>query len=175
MENDNLDPVVEQTEKVTTQEQQEVYRTFSTEEEFNKFVQSTSSKAKGSILKELNANSIDEINNKISSLEELQNKYNELETSKIAVADEFNSYKEEIRLTSQLGLKKEQINDFNALVNSKLTDGVERSDIEKEVIEAYFSPKVTKIGTEKSDTTPKSKTQAELYLENKTNGTYKVF
>ena len=162
---DNKDVQVEQTEVTTQAEQVEVkepvntsYKVFDTEDDYNREMKSTSSKAKYEMLKELGAKNLDEVRGKFTELEAVKSELanldsirSELETTKL----EKQKVSEDLIVT-KLGVKEESRDDFLVLAKNKLGDfDNSLEDAAKSILDkyTYFSNSdviaQTKIGVEK--------------------------
>lgn len=120
------------------------FKSFATEEEYNKAVKSEQSKAKNELLKEMGVKSVQETKDalaKVASFDELNTKYQKLE--------------ENLALT-ELGVKDEFKDEALLLAKSKITSEIGLKDALSDVIKKMPSlakaPMVDiKIGTEKGE------------------------
>lgn len=113
---------------------QEPFKTFENEEEFNKVLQSTSSKAKGEILKELGINSVNAFKEQFAKVSENEEILTQLETLKTE-AEALTKAKLELEdnlLTAKYGLTEDSKDLFINMVRSS---GSERAllDVAEEV------------------------------------------
>lgn len=139
-------------ENNTTEQVEVTPKTF-TEEEYNKAIQSASSKAKFDILKELGINSVKEFkdlqttyNNAIQEKETLNNKTQELE-------NELAKIKLDNKITS-LGIAEEYKDDFMELAEVKMTKTSKSFDeVSKEILEKnqhwIKTNSIEKLGTDR--------------------------
>lgn len=128
----------------------EPYRTFTTEEELNKFAQSERSKAKGEILKSLGINSV-------SDFQSLKKTYEDAIGKAQSQEDTINNLNQKLVLKG-LNVKDENTEDFIELAKKRTTNEVSFEDAAKQVAELYPTMIVgkvisseTKIGTEKQE------------------------
>lgn len=135
-------------EQVTTEEnkpaEETPFKSFATEEEYNKAIKSEQSKAKNELLKEMGVKSVQETKDalaKVASFDELNTKYQKLE--------------ENLTLT-ELGVKDEFKDEALLLAKSKVTDEMGLKDALTDVIKKM--PNLAKapiadiiIGTERGD------------------------
>jgi len=169
---ENTDNAVEQTETVTTPAaetvatpestpESNVFKAFDTEDQYNKEVQSLSSKAKYSLLQELGVKNLDEVKirfneldaakSELSTLDDIRSELDTLKTEKQTLS--------ETLLVTKMGVKEDTAADFLVLAKSKMasTEDMTLEDAMKATLEKYAqfggessTPLSTKIGTEKA-------------------------
>lgn len=103
------------------------FKTFSSEEDFTKFTQSISSKAKNELLDEIGYKSVSEIKGVVekgSQYDEVSNKYTEIETKYNSVLAESEKLKVDL-LTTKYNINDEFKDEFVTLAKSKVTDEVD--------------------------------------------------
>lgn len=109
-------------EETTTQP----FKAFSTEEDFSKFTQSISSKAKGELLKEIggsNVNEIKDIMSKGKQYDEINTKYSEIETKFNEVKSVNGQLQEQLILT-KFNIADDFKDEFLTLAKAKVNDEV---------------------------------------------------
>lgn len=144
-------------DETKTYEEVPVFKSFENEEEFNKTVQSASSKAKGEILSELGIKSVAEFKDKYKGIEELdalkgnltekeklftetKSAYDKLQEDYKAATNELSGLKETVVL-SKYEVPKGFINDFKTLVKAgvkpktETEEGVSFEESAKQVYE----------------------------------------
>lgn len=191
MEENKTEIVDETTADVSNSETTQVnsemdkpYRTFATEEDFNKFIKSESMKRVNELYKELDVKSMDELKTfKESSklYSELKSSYDDLNTSKTSLEEQFNSIKTEndsLRnslLINRLGVNEELSKDFLTLAASKMDENTSLEQAAESVLQLYPYFKnntvkdIFKIGSPKSedikrDMTDDEKAQLKKYF-----------
>jgi hypothetical protein len=141
--------------KETTQAQvDQPFKAFATEEEFNNFVKSTSSKAKHSILQEFETKSVDEGKQKMSQAEELQK---DLQTAVTRLTQ-----LEEENAVVKLGINDEFRDEALTLARAKVSDKKTLDAALQEVTQKFPNllkgtvqgEKIEKIGGEKTQVKP---------------------
>lgn len=150
----NTETTVETTETETPVVEVEATPKTFTEEEFNKAIQSASSKAKNDILKELGISSV-------KDFKDLQNTYNTaiqekdtLKTKQTELENELASLKLNAKVVA-LGVAEEFKDDFLELAEVKMTKGNKSfDDVSKEILEKnkhwLTSSKIEKLGNDQS-------------------------
>lgn len=123
-------------------------------DEYKKAIQSSASKAKFEILKELGIANVKEFHDLKTTYEQAISGKSDLETQIKNLNDEKQSLEEDLMLT-KLGVSEEFKKDILTLAKSKVDENHSLSDVSKELLEKYpqwKSVKETiKIGTERSD------------------------
>ena len=136
--------------KETTQTQEtQPYKAFATEEEFNNFVKSTSSKAKHSILKEFETTSVDEGKEKMSKSEELQ-KDLQIAVNRLTQLEEENAV---VKLGITEEFRQEALTLARAQVSDKVSLEQALESVTKKIpnfIKGTQGEKIQKIGSEKT-------------------------
>jgi len=135
------------------------FKAFATEEEFNNFVKSTSSKAKNEILKALEANSVDEGRQKMSQAEQLEEQLQ-------ATVKRLNQLEEENALV-KVGVLDEFRDEALTLARSKTNNEINLEEALRQVagkfpnllVQQPKTEKIQKIGAEKG--VPKETDSAE--------------
>jgi len=120
------------------------YKAFATEEEFDKYTQSLSSTAKGSILKDIGVANVQEAKDKlvkITELEGIQTKYTELEAKHTVVVAE-NELTKETLILSKYDVPETFKDHFKTLVKAGVTVDKNIEDSAKEVFESLNLTKV---------------------------------
>ena len=149
------------------------FKAFENEDEFSKFTQSISSKAKGEILKELGIKSVAEFKDKYSDVEQLEVLKVSLSEKDQALADKINEYTDletkynevlkqnqenmEKLVLSQYELPETFKDDFKVLVRAGVKDDVTFEQSAKEVYERLNITQVKnkiQIGGAKHDVPP---------------------
>jgi len=123
-EEEQTPPVVQPTEVTTP------FKAFSSEEEFSKFTQSISSKAKGEILKEIGASNVGEVKEKLTKyvdLETYPTKYTELETKYTELLQQNEKATNDLLLT-KYNVHEDFQNEFLTLAKAGVNETV---DIQK--------------------------------------------
>lgn len=103
-----------------------VFKAFESEDEFNKYAQSVSSKAKGEILKEIGANNVAEIKDtlgKVKGYTELETNYKALEGSFTALKGEHEKTMDEL-IATKYGIHEGFKTEFITLAKAGVTDKV---------------------------------------------------
>jgi hypothetical protein len=168
MENNQETTVQEQT-TVTTQEQttapqeqSQPYKVFTSEDEYRKEIQSTSSKAKYEMLKELNVKNVEEIRVKFSELEAAKadlSEYGKLKTELDNLTAEKTRLSEDLVLTKfgiqdafkqeALTLAKSKVQDFEGSLEEAMKDTIAKIPTLVGTGEAS-QPSPSKIGTQRN-------------------------
>ena len=151
-------PIQETQEETTTQpDQKEVVENewiAPTQEEYNKAIQSASSKAKYALLQELGIKSVDEFKTKANTYEEAIKETESLKKANSDYANQINGLKEEM-LISQLGVSEDYKEDFLTLAKAKVTESKDFTTAAKEVLDKNPNwrnlQEPIKMGTEKSE------------------------
>lgn len=119
------------------QNEQQVFKAFNTEDEYNKAIQSERSKAKYEILQELGIKNVDEFktlkksyDDSIESNTKLTSKVKELETNIVL---------------NKLGVDESKYTDFLTLANNRITDGKTLEDVAESIKADY--PALFKMST----------------------------
>lgn len=136
------------------------FRVFDSEEEFNKTIQSASSKAKGEILKELGIESVNAFKEQLEKVQEgtariadyesMQTRIRDLETEKRVLEDKI--------LVSKYNLKDDAKEMFINLVRSSIKDGQSVEDVADKIYQTFQNgvfnniPSAVIIGTSKQTT-----------------------
>ena len=152
-------PVVEE----TTSQATEPFKAFTTEEEFNNFVKSTSSKAKNEILKALETNSVDEGKEKMSQAQQLEQDLHKAITR-------LNQLEEENALV-KIGVQDEFREEALTLARAKIDDSTNLESALKQVTSKFPNllaqkpkgEKLEKVGAEKG--TPKPQDDAQSIVD----------
>lgn len=141
------------------------FKVFLTEEDYNKELQSTSSKAKFSILQNIGEKSVDDIRSKLDNYNKLLEEKLKLEKEYIEFKESTNKEKEEHLLTT-LGVDDNKKNDFLILAKSKVTEDKALDVVANELINLYPTFKTetvkAKVGVEKTKTDTLHKKMAEI-------------
>lgn len=153
-------PAVQET---TPTQATEPFKAFTTEEEFNNFVKSTSSKAKNEILKALETNSVDEGKEKMSQAEVLEQDLQKAITR-------LNQLEEENALV-RVGIQDEFKEEALVLARAKVNDSLNLENALKQVSEKFPNllaqklkgEKLEKVGAEKG--TPKPQDDAQSIID----------
>lgn len=123
-------------------------------EDYDKAIQSASSKAKYDILKELGISSVKEFQELKSTYESAINSKTSLEESISNLNNEKNKLLEDLML-SKLGVSEEYSKDLLTLAKSKVDENHSLEEVSKELLERYpqwrNSKETIKMGTEKTD------------------------
>jgi chaperonin cofactor prefoldin len=164
--NDEEQETVEETQSLgtissETETTTQPFKAFETEEEFSKFTQSLSSKAKGEILKEIggsNVNEIKDIMSKGKQYDEVNGKYVELETKFNSVISEKDKLQTDLILT-KFNIADDFKDEFLTLANAKVNDEVDLQTASQQVFEKLGKnfikeTKPLKIGGDKTKVIP---------------------
>lgn len=136
-------------EKTTETQSAEPFRSFSTEDEFNKLMQSERSKAKNEMLKEFGVASVSDFRNLKKTYEDAIGKTQTLENT----VEDLNHK----MILKDLNVKSENIDDFMSLAKKRVSENKTFEDAAKEVASLYNTfintPVITdtKLGTEKTE------------------------
>ena len=131
-EGEQVQPVVETPPETTTQP----FKAFENEEEFNKFTQSISSKAKGELLKEIGYNSVSDIKSVVekgNQFDDISNKYTEVESKYKGAIDEAEALRIDL-ITTKYNISDEFKDEFVTLTKAKVNDD---TDINKAAQSVY--------------------------------------
>ena len=160
---------VQEASKETTQAQvAQPFKSFATEEEFNNFVKSTSSKAKHSILQEFETTSVDEGKQKMSQAEQLQ-KDLQIAVTRLTQLEEENA-------VVKLGVNEEFREEALTLARSKVSDSKTLDAALQEVTQKFPNllkgvivqgEKIEKIGGEKTQVKPSDANSVKDNLKKK--------
>ncbi len=165
VETDNTAQAVEEvTEDVAevVAEAVEPFKVFNTEEDYNKIIQSASSKAKGEILKELGINSVNEFKEQFEKVEQFKELSQELTDIKTKVDNlvEEKLKLESIVLSSRYPMSEEASRMFAELVSVKRGDRdlIEVADEVYNTMQSGFKHMPTKVvfGAERAPEEPKN-------------------
>lgn len=164
----DADNTVQAVEEITEDVAEEVakeikpFKVFETEEEFNKILQSASSKAKGEILKELGINSVAEFKEqyeKVEQLTELSNTLAEVQSRVDSLVEE-KLRLESIILATKYPMSEEASKMFAELVSIKRGDRdlIEVADEVYNTLQSGFKQLPTKVvfGAERAPEEPKN-------------------
>lgn len=119
----------EEGQTITPQEEVKVttpFKAFESEEEFNKFTQSISSKAKGELLKEIGGSNVNEIKDYLTKgkqYDEVSSKISGIEEKYKAVLDENSVLKTDLIIT-KYNVSEEFKDEFITLAKAKVSDDV---------------------------------------------------
>lgn len=153
------------------------YKTFNTQDEYDKFIKSESMKRVAELYKELGVNSKEELKAYRDSATEyntLRESYDTLNTSNGELQDKFNELSknytdlENELLITQFGINKDNANDFLILAKSKVSDTVDLKKACEETVTAYpyFKENIVrdifKIGSPKSEVIEREMTSDEM-------------
>ena len=103
-----------------------VFKSFGTEEDYNKAIQSASSKAKGDLLKEMGVSSVQDVKDKfgkIAEFEEKATKYTELEGSYNELKSKYDKVIDEL-LVTKYGVADDFKNEFLTVAKAGVTDKI---------------------------------------------------
>lgn len=144
----------------------EPYKTFNTQEDFDKFMKSESMKRVNELYKELGVNSKDELKAYKNSFEELNNlkaSYDDVNTSKTALEEQLETLKKDNKnlqnelILNQFNINRENAEDFMVLAQSKVSDSKDLLAACEEVVQQYpyfknnTVKEIFKIGSPKSE------------------------
>lgn len=149
----------EQEQQSSSTQEKTYFKAFETEDEFNKYTQSISSKAKGDILKEIGSGSVADIKEKISlglqhgdlnkELEDAKSQLEQLTTTKTELEDKY--------IVSKYGVSEEFSKQFLTLARSGINEKVTLEQSAEQVVEALKknpfqqgTGRVVKIGSQQS-------------------------
>ena len=122
--------------------------------DYEKAIQSASSKAKNEILKSLGINSVKEFQELKNTYQTAINEKTTLEEN-ISNLNKENTKLQEDLLLSKLGVSEEYSNDLLTLAKSKVDENHSLEEVSKELLEKYpqwkISRETIKMGTERSD------------------------
>lgn len=152
------------------------YKTFNTQDEYDKFIKSESMKRVAELYKELGVQSKDELKaykDAATDYNTLKDSYDAVNTSKAeleekinALTKNYNDLQNELLIT-EFGINKDQAEDFLILAKSKVSDTVDLKKACEDVVTAYPYFKensvrdIFKIGSPKSEVINREMTSDE--------------
>lgn len=156
------EPVEAPTENSTSEPAPKVW----TEEEYNKAIQSASSKAKYELLKELGIANVKEFHDLKATYEKSINEKNELETGKDNLTKENSKLKEDL-VMARLGVSDDYKEDLLVLARPKVDESHTLEDVSKDLLKRFpqmggIKSAGLKTGVERTETTHKPGPSEEL-------------
>lgn len=152
--------------KEKTAQENQPYKAFSSEEEFNKFVKSQQSKAKNDILKALEAKSVDEGKQKLNESQQLKQEL-DATANRIAQLEEENAI-------VKTGVSEDYKDDALTLARAKVDDNTDLSSALAEVIKKHphmagkqNKPKDVKVGSDKGNEPEQGKDDVKERIKQK--------